>query len=222
MTAETVRRKKQLEDRLATHGIMNYHISHLGYLDFDKSKFATPYDTGCRMMIFYAIAYTVSEVDDREKIYDWLKKENLSLHISPNERAFFEGKITDEQAIIELSWQGECAYILAWTLNLINETPLPTEQVSEEQLSKFMNLVPSLGGELEHFLSKLTYRDSAEIYDENLFHELATSYFRDLLFNGQKDTSDIDRNVSFLRHQALNWVRRFMDVSEWDETDTST
>ncbi|NJK95616.1 MAG: DUF4272 domain-containing protein [Bacteroidales bacterium] len=86
----------------------------------------------------------------------------------------------------------------------------------------FINNIPALGEKLDDFLSKLSYRNTAEIYDENIFHELATTYFRDLLFNGKNNTSDIDSNISFLRHQTLNWVRRFMDIAEWDETDTST
>jgi Domain of unknown function (DUF4272) len=222
MTADILVRKKNLEERLARHGIKEPNISYLPYLEFDSTTFATPYETGCRMMILYSVAYSASELDDRGKITDWLKRENLWTYVSTNEKEFLEGNVPNEQKIIDFSWQGECAYILAWTLNLIKDTPTPTEQVSEELLSNFTNVVPQLGEKLEPFLSNLTYRDFAEIYDENLFHELATTYFRDLLFNEHKDTSNIERGVSFLRHQALNWLRRFMDISDWDETDTST
>lgn len=85
-----------------------------------------------------------------------------------------------------------------------------------------MNKVPALGEKLGEFLNNFDYRNTAEIYDENLFHELATTYYRDLMFSGKDDESDIDRDVSFLRHKTLNWLRRFMDIKEWDETDTST
>jgi hypothetical protein len=222
MTKELVNRKKRLEERLAKHGIKEYHVQYLPYLEFDDKKFATSYETGCRMMILYAVAYTASEPDDRVAVTEWLKKEKLWNHVSPNEKEFFEGKVNDEQKIIDFSWQGECAYILAWTLNLIKETPTPTEQVNDQQLDNFMNVIPALGEELNDFLDKLSYRNATEIYDENLFHELATTYFRDLMFNGKKNKSDIDPNISFLRHQTLNWLRRFMDIEEWDETDTST
>ena len=218
----TTDRKERLENRLARHGITDTHITYLPYLEFDDTKFASPFESGCRMMILYALAYTASQMDDREKIVQWLKKENLWTHVSPNEKEFFEGKITDKQKTIDFSWEGEGAYILAWALNIIKEIPTPTEQVSEEQLDTFTNAVPSLGTSLKDFLSNLSYRDTSEIYDENLFHELATAYFRDLLFNGNEDKTDIDRGVSFIRHRTLNWLRRFSDIQDWDETDTST
>jgi len=222
MTKELLNRKKKLEDRLEKHGIKAYHVDHLPYLEFDDKSFATPYQAGCRMMILYAVAYTASEPDDREAVVDWMKRENLWEHVSPSELELFEGKVTDEQELIDFSWQGECAYILAWALNLIKETPSPTEQINEQQLEDFMSSIPALGDKLNDFLENLSYRDTAEIYDENLFYELATTYFRDLLFNGKEDNSDINRNISHQRHQTLNWLRRFMDISEWDETDTST
>lgn len=222
MTIEITDRKQRLEDRLSRHGIKEYHVKYLPYLEFDDKTFASPYETGCRMMILYAVAYTATELDGREAVVDWLKRENLWTHVAPSERELFENKVTDEQKLIDFSWQGECAYILAWSLSLIKKTPTPTEQVSEQELDDFMECVPALGDKLDDFLGNLSYRDTTEIYDENLFHELATTYFRDLIFNGKENTSNIDRNISFLRHQTLNWLRRFMDIDEWDETDTST
>jgi hypothetical protein len=218
----TIERKDRLENRLFKHGITDTKITHLPYLEFDDKSFAYPFESGCRMMILYALAYTASQMGARVKIVNWLKQENLWEHVSQNEKDFFEGRITDKQKIIEFSWQGEGAYILAWALNIIKETPKPTEQVSEEQLDVFTNAVPPLGATLNGFLSNLSYRDSAEIYDENIFHELATAYFRDLLFTGKKDKTNIDKGISFIRHRTLNWLRRFSDIDDWDETDTST
>ena len=222
MTTVIQYRKKGLEERLARHGIKEHRVDYLPYLEFEENTFATPYETGRRMMILYAVAYTAMELDHKESVADWLKKEDLWTHVAPSERELLEGKVKDEQKLIEFSWQGECAYILAWALNIIKETPSPTREVNEDELDDFMARVPAIGDKLENFLNNLNYRDPAQIYDENLFHELATTYFRDLMFNGKNDESDIDRNVSFIRHRTLNWLRRFMDFSKWDETDTST
>jgi hypothetical protein len=202
--AATINRKNRLEERLSKHGITETRITYLPYLEFNDETFASPYESGCRMMVLYALAYTASQLDDREKIVHWLKREGLWTHVSPTEKEFFECKVSDEQKIVDFSWDGEGAYILAWALNIINEAPTPTEQVSEEQLDFFTNAVPSLGTPLKDFLSNLSYRDPTEIYDENIFHELATAYFRDLLFNGNVDKTDIDRGTSFIRHRTLN------------------
>ena len=78
------------------------------------------------------------------------------------------------------------------------------------------------------FLSEVEYRSFDEIYEENLLNEMATSYFRDLIFNGKKDETKINRNTSFERHEALNWLRTSYDDHEeitgelWDNVDTST
>lgn len=218
----TIARKDRLEDRLSMHGITQTKITYLPYLEFEDDMFASPFESGCRMMILYALAFTESQMDERVKVVKWLKEENLWAHVSQNEKEFFEGNVIDEQTIIDFSWEGEGAYILAWALNIIKETPTPTEQVTEEQLDIFTNVVPSIGAPLTSFLSNLSYRDTAEIYDENIFHELVTSYLRDLFLKNNKDKSDIDRRVSFIRHRTLNWLRRFSEINDWDDTDTST
>ncbi|MEB2778370.1 DUF4272 domain-containing protein [Algoriphagus sp. D3-2-R+10] len=88
--------------------------------------------------------------------------------------------------------------------------------------------MPAIGDSLSLFLTNLEFRDFDEIYEENLVNEMATTYFRDLMFNGKKDETKINRYTSFERHQVLNWLRTFYDsesetVGElWDEIDTST
>ena len=222
MTTNALKRKNQIEDRLVCHGINDLRLVFLQYLEFDDQTFATPFETGCRMIILLAVATTASELNDRQIISDWLKRENIWKYVSPNEKALFEGNVSDSQELIDFSWQIECAYILGWTINLTQHRPIPTEMVSEKHLEDFINRVPAYGDHLNDFLKSLNYREPSEIYDENLFYELATTYFRDLLFNEQKDVSNINRQVSFLRHWALNWVRQFMGIHEWDDTDTST
>lgn len=42
------------------------------------------------------------------------------------------------------------------------------------------------------------------------------------MINGQNDITDIDHGAAYQRHYALNRLRRFMDITEWEHTDTST
>jgi len=222
MSPDIMNRKERLEARLDKHGIKEHRVNYLPYMEFDDATFKTPYEAGCRMMILYVVAYTAMALEEREGIAGWLKRENLWPHVAPSERELFEGKVHDEQKLIDFSWDGECAYILAWALGLVTEAPSPSCPIDEQQLDEFVACMPALGDELGGFLNILSYRARAEIYDENLFHEMATTYFRDLIFNGREDASDIDRNVSYKRHYTLNWLRRFMDIDAWDDTDTST
>jgi hypothetical protein len=215
-------RKARLEKQLKERGILDYEIKHPSYLDFDESTFATSYEIGVRMIILYSCAYVTYNIDDTKKIAGWLKQEKLWPHVSPEEKELFNGNIQDKEKLSEFSWRIESAFTLAWVLNLIDVLHPPTSELNEEKVTDFQSKMPQFGDDLKLYLGNLNLRNKGEIFEENIFNELATTYFRDLLFNGKPDTTDIDRYVSFERHIVLNWVRRFGDITEWDETDTST
>lgn len=215
-------RKTKIEERLSQHGINNYQISYPEYLNFDHELFATPREVGCRVMILTAIAYTIQDETKKYGIVKWLKAENLWSHVSEKEAAYLNSRTSTEDEILDLSWKIEAAYILAWALGLVEEKPMPGEEATEEQINTMIQHLPALGDELEAFLSTLSFRDPVDIYDENIFYELTTTHFRDTLFSGGKSRADVHVPASFERHMALNWLRRFMSIHDWDDTDTST
>ncbi|MBW8683601.1 DUF4272 domain-containing protein [Chitinophaga rhizophila] len=213
----------RIEERLAQHGINNYQIAYPEYLRFDHLQFATPREVGCRVMILLAIAYTIQDSSKKYGIVNWLKNENIWGHVSRKEGDYLLGNMmVNDDAFMELSWRIESAYMLAWTLGLVQESPMPGHEVTEEQIRDLITHTPALGDHLEEFLSKLHFRSMEEIYDENIFYELTTAHYRDALFRGGKSTADIHIPASFERHFALNWLRRFMNKHDWDATDTST
>ncbi|PTB97265.1 hypothetical protein C9994_03555 [Marivirga lumbricoides] len=221
-------KKRKLESRLIDYGIRNHRISHLPYLDHSKERFQSAYDAGCRMMILYTISYAVHELTERDNIIQWFKDENIWDKVSPNEKKFLTELNPEEELIMDLSWRIESALTLGWCLNKIKTLPRLDNDNNEKEIEEFQRNVPELGDPLQLFLTQLEYRDFNEIYEENLLNELATTYFRNLMFNGKKDETNINRFTSFERHQVLNWLRTYYaDESEitgelWDETDTST
>ncbi len=215
-------RRERIEERLRKHGISDTSIVFLRYLMFDDKVFATPYEVGCRIMILYAIVYSIEEPTKKEVVAKWLKNENIWEHVSDREAEYLEGAETDQEQINDFSWQLEEAYILAWALNLVKIRLSPNNSLTDEEMEEFFENVAPLGDDLKSFLNNLSYRDTEEIFEENIFYELTTAFFRELLFNGKEDTTDINRVVAFRRHKALNWLRRFMDIKDWEETDTST
>ncbi|EHQ27627.1 DUF4272 domain-containing protein [Mucilaginibacter paludis] len=222
MDQNTLKRKKAIELRLQSCGIKDYKISHLPYLDFDPETFATPYEVGCRIMILQSLTYAVHHDEHRKAIIGWLKKENIWDYVSPKERTFLENGSFDQRVLSDVSWKIEAAYVLAWALGLITDLSESCQPMSDDQYDQFETKVPRVGDELAVFLASLQYISKSNIIDENLFNELATTYFRDIYYSQMKSTSNIDKKVSFERHVALNWVRRFMDIADWDDTDTST
>ena len=180
------------------------------------------------MMILYAISYAVHNLDERDRITKWFKDEKIWNKVSPTEKDFLNNQEPDENTLMDLSWRIESALTLGWCLNKVKSLPRLDNDDNEKVIEEFQKNVPELGDSLMLFLTQLEYRDFNEIYEENLVNELATTYFRDLLFNGKNDETKINRFTSFERHQVLNWLRTsYADDSEitgelWDETDTST
>lgn len=215
-------RKKNIEHRLSQHGIKDYKITHLPYLEFDPSSFATSKEAGARMIILLSVSYISQNLNKRDALKDWLKREGIWEHVSKHERGLFNGDIRDEESLIDFSWEGESAYILGWALNLIDKAPSPEHPITDAQFEHFAEMIPALGGPLSEFLTRLKFRNTIEIFDENIFYELATAYFRDLMLSGRKDESNVDSHIAYLRHKTLNWLRRYEGIKEWDETDTST
>lgn len=216
------KKKKSLESRLINYGINNYRITHLAYLEYNNVDFQTPYDAGCRMMILYAIGYSVHELEARKSIAEWMKEENIWNKVSPNEKEYFEDKEPNENTLANLSWRVESALTLGWCLNKVQKLPKLDNNNNEEEIEEFQKNVPRLGDSLSQFLSGLAYRELGEVYEENLLNELVTSYFRDLMFNGRENKTKINRMISYERHHTLNWIRKFSGIDEWDETNTST
>jgi hypothetical protein len=221
-------KKKSLESKLISYGIRNVRISHLPYLDPSSERFHTPYEAGCRMLILYAIGSAAHSLDERPSVIGWLKEENLWNKVSPAEKEFLMNPSPSEEVQIDYSWNVEGALVLAWCLNKVSALPRLDDEDSDDTIEELQKNIPEIGDSTLLFRTRLEYRSLDEIYEENLLNELATSYFRDLLFNGKEDATTINRAISFERHKTLNWLRTFYEGDDevtgelWDDVDTST
>lgn len=216
------KKKKRFEERLIALGIRNYRVSYLEFLDHTKETFRPPYEVGCRMLILYSIAYASVNLDERLTIVNWLKMENIWDRVSKNEAVFFYESVPDEEKVRGNSWAIDAALTLAWALNIVDTLGEIDRETTDEALDTFYSRIPKPGESTEKFLKNLSYRNLEEVYEENLVNEAATAYFRDNYLRGREDKTHINRSLCFERHHVLNWVRQFMDIDDWDETDTST
>jgi Domain of unknown function (DUF4272) len=221
-TALLKARKKRIEQKLITLGIKNYRIKHLPYLDYDTKTFQTPYEIGCRIIILSTMSYASHALNERPDLMVWLTNQNLWDKVSPREHAFLIEKEPNEDLLIDMSWRIEAALVLGWALDIINNLHDIDNATDRQTLDYFLKKIPAIGSDTRAFLQDLKYRNTDEVFEENILNEMATTYFRDLMFNGQNDATNINRATSFERHQALNWLRQYDERSDWDDTDTST
>lgn len=222
------KKKKRLEKRLIDYGIKNYRISYLPALDYSAETFHSEYNAGCRMMILYAVSFAVHNLDERNEIVQWLKEERIWSKVSPIEKDFLIDLNPDEETLMDLSWRIESALTLGWCLKKIQSLPKLDSDEIDNEIEELQNNIPEIGESLMQFLTQLEFRSLEEIHEENLLNEIATTYFRDLFFNGKKDETRINRFTSFERHKVLNWLRANNSNNAevtgelWDNTDTST
>ena len=80
-------RKADLDATLKAYNLP-FSVEDLKYLHFDESRYQTPYDAGCRMMILYGLSYVASNPEDRRPIKGWFKREQIWMHLSTSEKEF--------------------------------------------------------------------------------------------------------------------------------------
>jgi hypothetical protein len=214
------RRKEAIESRLAAYGIHDYKISHLPYLDFSAEEFQTTYDVGCRILILWITAFLSVRQDAKEKVREWLKAESLWGKVSEKEQKIFSQDMS-EKDLENFYWNIEAAIVLCWTVSLISTLPTLDKEFTDTDLQDLAAKLP-IYKNTEFFLNSLQFRDREDILMENIINEMITGYLRDRWLSRKKEKLSINPSISFERHKALNWLRMFSGISEWDETDTST
>ncbi|MDP9081733.1 MAG: DUF4272 domain-containing protein [Bacteroidota bacterium] len=217
---ELQRRKQIIENKLIAYGIKNSRISYLPYLEFSEEDFQTPYEVGCRILVLWAVSYVAGNLDEKDLIEGWLKTTVLWDKVSEREKKLFEQEVSQRE-LIDFSWRIEACIVLSWAVNLMENLPGLDSQMADDELDELMVKLP-INENPNFFLSTLTLRNKEEIFTENIVNEMITSYLRNLMFSDKKEQLSINAAVSFERHYALNWVRKFGEIPEWDETDTST
>jgi len=222
MNQQLHERKQRVEQRLKKYGISNTTIQYLPYLDFDPTAFQQPTTVAKRVIILFALSHGVDGLFARRKAKRWLIKEQLWDIATPDEQAFLSAIFPSQDDKMSYSWNIEAAMVLNWALNKTNHLSEIVEEIAQSNFQDFWDSVPAVGKSTQAYIENACYRPLEEIFEENIVNELATSYFRDLLFSNAPDTTTINRGVSFERHKALNWVRQFSGIAEWNETDTST
>lgn len=213
-------RRDVIESKLISYGINNRKISYLPYLEFSEEEFQEPYEVGCRILVLWAMSYTATNLTEKSEIEGWLKSSSLWSRVSENEKELFTQDVS-KKTLIDFSWHIEACIVLCWAVNLLENLPDLDSKLSEADLNTLLAKLP-IDQNPEFFLNSLIYRNKEEIFIENIINEMMTSYLRDMWLSDKKESLKINSGISFERHYALNWLRKFDGISEWDETDTST
>ena len=189
--------------------------------DYDEEELEVDFKTAqaCakRCIVLYALVSTAWG-DDRRKVVEWLKAENLWDEVSAQEASFFESEQPSEQAVIDATWRVEALGFLLWSLGKVD---------SAEDLSQACNRqqVKAVG---DFYLgSTQAFIDSATLLRKGVIDELREEILdahwsiRDARIHDRALPENLEPGVVMERHHAANWLTGYCDEL-WDHITTDT
>ena len=112
----------------------------------DETVLRSPDDVARRIICLTSVAAAADGID-REQIMEWLKREGLWEHVSPDEKEFLETPTLDERKVFQFGWRSEAIWLLLWSIGLISQLDLPIEQCRvPDMLEHVPQLVDSTRG----------------------------------------------------------------------------
>jgi hypothetical protein len=146
--------------------------------------------------------------------FDWLGANNLLGALSKRESAILHAKkAPDENTRMELRWDLESLWSLAWIGSLFGDLT-PLQPVSDDLASRFPDL--RTGEPAAGFYRHFTLRSSEELFRKlDLFYR-SLWYARDYHLRGM-NSSPFDPGIIHYRWKALEWALH--DGMPWDDID---
>ena len=211
----SLKHKSQTEILLESLNIPFYdRVSLLEKLQ--ESEIRSSQSIAQRILILTYLCYISDVPEDRFKIIEFLKKENLWNSVTDDEqKLFLKGKLT-EQERINISWRSEGVWLLLFIINKIEKIELPQKEI---EMDKIFDQIPDFMTGTEEYIKSALLRPRAEILElSDLIYRLHWA-LRDVQLNNGSPLN-LNPGILFERHYAINWVT---DSSlNWDDIKTDT
>jgi hypothetical protein len=170
-----------------------------------------------RIICLISVAAAADGVD-RVKIRNWLKDECISESLTNDESTFLNNLDTNAKDKIKYSWKSECAYLLLWSVNKVNNY-IPIEQCSIDEI---LSVIPDFGKDTKPFLKSLVIRSKKEILDLSDLLYRAHWATRQNQIDGKTQIGKLNADVVAERHYAVNWLTNYDNIENWDDITTDT
>lgn len=182
----------------------------------EDDEYRSPQEIAKRAIVLTALIKVVFG-EDQNRVFDWLKSENLWEELSPYELDFTKNT-QDERACINISWRSEALVSLLWSINKIVALPALNEQVDFVHMSK---AIPCFMKSTSDFIQKCQLRNECEIEDE--YEKVFDAHWkvRDARLHSKAKPKDIDSGIVMERHHGFNYVIGYCGLP-WDEITTDT
>lgn len=213
-----VKRKSEIDTRLTTLGIAVPPILP-PVIDETEVDLRSAADVARRCIALYACAVRAESIASKNDLPSAEIEKRLPLAaaaLTPSERAFFYVKKPAEQDVVNHVWRYESLNLLAWSIGLVTELPLPTKLCDVPALAKIM-----MERGTQSFVDGAWLRPTGEILDALDLHFRLHWATTDARLKNASPPAGLDGGVVMERHYALNWLVRF-EGADWDDVDTPT
>jgi hypothetical protein len=211
----TATERKQNSERLLKSLNIPF-IDHLPLIEEEhEARIRTPQDIAKRILVLTYLNYVSEEPEDRDKVIDFLKEQDLWNSVSHDEKELFSKELSDKEHI-NISWRSEAIWLLLWVINKVDTIDLPNEEVSIPQI---LELLPDFMTDTKNFVQSATIKSVSKILDlSDLTYRLHWATRHTELNN--LETLDLNSSIIQERHYAINWVTYYDD--NWDDITTDT
>lgn len=145
-----------------------------------------------------------------------VRKFALAKYLSPSERTFLANAHPTRQELVTFSWRFEAAYVLLWSVGLIDKLGSVREAYDPTPMIALLN-----DNSRAQLLARAKLRSKREILDQaDLIYRYRWALV-DARANGRPAPAGLNDDVAMERHQALNWLIYHAE-QEWDEVSLDT
>jgi len=153
-----------------------------------------------------------------EEAVEYLQKNNFWDKVTPDEKSFLADP-SDEKKILE-TWKCEAIWVLMWALKKVDELGFPDKLCDLNNIS-YTDYPVGKDKDPNEFVNHIGEpRTKSEILDANdLYYRLHWACVDARINN--KSIDDLNSDVVYERHYALNWLINYME-QEWDDISCDT
>jgi hypothetical protein len=152
------------------------------------------------LMVEYALT-GLAHGANRRKLYSWLEEQNLVKLLTPQDRDFFQRKLSPQEEI-DLSWRQERLISLAWSGRVITELTYPPD---DSLLDSIFPLIPP-EVDTESFTKAFQLRPVEQLaYEADFYYCLHSAYRHPELWSIQQ-AKILPIDAIRERRTALEWV----------------
>ena len=210
-------RKEQSEQILKTHNIkVNYNLPHIEADEEVSIRYGT--EIAQRLTVLCVTNLVAFDNITGVKALEYLEEHNLLKFITPDEKAFLENPTPESRN--QESWKCECIWVLAWSLNFINDLEFPDHLCDLNKIAEKDYPISDSSDPNIYLNKNFTVRSKTELLDAaDLYYRMDWAVV-DARLNGLS-IEPLNPGVVYERHYALNWLINYMD-QEWDDISCDT